>query len=61
MRLIPLHAKDELAASPAFRENKAFLVQNQSFNAEDEGSMRAKDVFGTLSTTAKKVDSSNPF
>ena len=61
LRLLPLHEKNELAASLAFRDNKAFLEGNRKFNAEDEGSMRAKDVFGVLSATAKKLDSSNPF
>lgn len=61
LRLVPLHEKDELELSLAFRENKAFLERNRTFNAEDEGSMRAKDVFGALSTTAKKIDSSKPF
>jgi hypothetical protein len=61
LRLVPLHEKDELEVSLAFRENRAFLRRNRTFNAEDEGSMRAKDVFGALSTSAKKIDSSKPF
>lgn len=61
LRLVPLHEKEELQVSLGFRENKRFLARNRTFNAEDEGSMRAKDVFGELSTTAKKLDSSEPF
>ena len=61
LRLVPLNGKSELAVSPAFRQNKAFLMANPKFNAEDAGTMKAKDIFRTLSTTAKNIDSSKPF
>jgi hypothetical protein len=61
LRLVPLNGKTELKMGPAFRENRAFLMANPEFNAEEEGTMKAKDVFSALSTTAKKIDSSKPF
>ncbi len=61
MRLVPLNGKIELEMSPAFQRNKSFLIANPQFNAEAEGTMKAKDVFSELSSTAKKIDSSTPF
>ena len=61
LRLVPLNGKTELNVSPAFRENKSFLMHNPEFNAEEAGTMRAKDVFGALATSAKSIDSSKPF
>jgi len=61
LRLVPLNGKTELELSPAFRQNKSFLIDNPQFNAEAEGTMKAKDVFSELSSTAKKIDTSTPF
>ena len=61
LRLVPLNGKTELQLSPAFRNNRAFLTENPRFNAEEEGAMRAKDVFRVLSSTAKQIDTSTPF
>lgn len=60
LRLVPLHEKTELTLNPAFRANEHFLMANPKFNAEEEGTMKARDVFGALSTSAKKIDSSKP-
>ena len=61
LRLVPLNGKSDLNMSPAFRENKSFLMHNPEFNAEEAGTMKAKDVFGALATSAKSIDSSKPF
>ena len=60
MVLVPLNGKQALKTGPGFRDNPQFLLANPKFNAENEGSKKANDVFGALAAEAKKIDRSKP-
>jgi hypothetical protein len=59
--LVPLNGAAELRAGPGFHQHMKFLSANPNFNAENEGTKKAKEVFLILSDAAQKLDESEPF